>query len=154
MSNLDYSFQLNKFYQEILQGINKKDFRHYNIRTIRNFIIHFDKLKEEDKAEVYELINSYLNLIKGTNSIEIRENTVELYNDFVYPIARKYYSSLGFVPYARGVVFYYMLIILLVFLYFLEVPFVFHIIILIVFMIIHSRTLQKKINNKVFGLRY
>lgn len=154
MPDSEHVFNLKKHYQEVTQGIYENDLKHYNFRTIENFIIHFDKLKNENKTESYELLNNYLNLMSVTNPSEIRENTVELYDEFVYPIAYKFYIPLGFVPYARWAVLYGMLIVSLIVMFFLGLPFVCYPIILMVFILLHCRTLHKKRNNKVFGLRY
>lgn len=154
MIDSEYKKKLQDYYDEITKGIYSKDLKHYNLRSIKNFIIHFDKLFEEDKSEAYQRINSYLDLVKESNSIEVRKNTVEMYNEIIYPIASDYYFRLGFAPYARWVVIYAMLAIILLILFLVEASLIWYTIVLLAFIAHHCWVLQKKLSNKVFGLRY
>lgn len=154
MVDSEYKNRLLSYYDKVTQGIYEKDFKHYNLRSVKNFIVHFDKLLDDDRSEAYQRIKDYLDLVKDSNPLEIRENTVELYNEAIYPIASDYYFKLGFVPYARWLVIYAMLFALVLFLFLIGVPFIWYTIVLLAFIIHHTWVLHKKTTNKVFGLRY
>ncbi len=152
--NDEYQNKLQCYYDEIVKGIYPKDFRFYSLRSIRNFIFHFDKLIDEDKSEAYLRIKDYLDLVKNTNPAEIRNNSQALYNEIIYSIVSDYYFRLGFVPYARWIVVYVMYGAIFLMLFLIGIPAIYYTIILLAFIIHHCWILNKKAQNKVFGLRY
>jgi hypothetical protein len=86
------------YYDETLTFLPQNSFDKYNLRTIKNFIIHLDKV--DSKSVVAETIYSYLTFIRTMEPITSNRQTIELFNTFIGPKA-PIFERVGFMLYTR-----------------------------------------------------
>ena len=154
MANQAQIDRLNNYFDVVNRKISEENLKFYHLKTIKNFITHFDKLRPSDTEEAFESLVTYFEAVDQIGAFEAKETTKEIYQQLVYPIALDYYIKIGFVVYARWQVIYGLFGILLLIVYLLALPSFIYLIVSILFIIHHCWVLGKKVKNKVFGYRY
>lgn len=162
MEESNYQDNLNKKYSEVISQIDERRHRYYNLNSIGNFIFHFEELKDQDKEKVFEHIIEYLDLIQEIDRDEVREireirkGTRQLSEEYIFPLAHNYYSSLamGFTPYSRWTVIYAFFIIGLLVLYIIGADLFWYYPVSILFFSYHLYLLYKKSKKRVYGFGY
>lgn len=154
MTKSKYYIELTIFLGEIKDEKQIDFHKYFHLKTIENFVIHFDELNYSVREDVYKLIIEYLNVIKDINIKNVKNDSIELYRNYVYPIAIDYYSKIGFVPYAKNTTLFTIFFLGLVVMLLFELSVIWHIGFVLIFMIHHIRLFIKKNKNIVFGYRY
>lgn len=155
----EYLNLLNELYEKTISHISQREWKYLHLRTIGNFITHFDKIPEDDKPEVFSRIIEYLQRVKEVGKLDVkhkedRKIIRELYEQMVYPLAYEYYNAIGFFPYASRLVNYTILITVLTIIFLLQIPDIFYYLVLVIFIGVEVYTLKKRNDNKVYGYKY
>ena len=124
MNKFDLEENLKKSYSEteeflLLNG--RKDYNFYfSFSTINNLIVHFHKLNDDAKLNVYNSLISYFDLIKTIPINEIKQEMRGVYLQYIETIVLKYYLKMGFKVYGtkRAYIFIYSCIFILLAIFF------------------------------------
>ena len=96
--NLDKE-KLLEIYNVTLNYVVENNERKYNLKTVKNLIIHHDKIEEERQELVYNELSNYLVFIRDLEKIgddkESKLKSNVLYTTFISPLI-KFHLSLGF----------------------------------------------------------
>lgn len=91
----DY-FMILKEKFEILKKMPKQNIRFYHMRSIRNFIFHFNEIKSpNDKVYVFNYMDAYLDDVIENGIYNINE-CKDLFNKYLYPVGKFYMQKLKF----------------------------------------------------------
>ena len=157
MENKSDYIILEQYYQETLKHVGEKNARRYNLKTVNNFIIYFNKIDTENKELVYNELYNYLTFIKGLKPIgtdrEAKHETNELYHTFLSPLVN-YYNSLGFSHYLNWKALIYMMLFPLPILLLLNCSLIWYIIVYSIFFILRLRSWFKEREHKAYGPLY
>lgn len=144
-------------YDLVFSKIPSQDWRFFHRKSVRNFIHFLPHIKgRSERVEIEALLNSYFDRIETLDSKQYNITvSMELFDNYVYPIAQKFEWRLGFVAIStfRGLFFLFPLALCVV--YFVrklsESVFFLFLFIVVVYMI---RLGHKASHKKVYGFGY
>lgn len=139
------------YYDETLTFLPHDSLDKYNLRTIKNFIIHLDKV--DSKTIAAETIYNYLTFIRTMEPITSNRQTIELFNSFIGPKA-PIYERAGFMLYTSIWLMASLTIIACTVLYFLNCSLIWCSLPLIGLTIYSVYVLDKKRQNKIYGIKW
>jgi len=90
--------ELQKKYDDILNGLDVKTARLLHLNSVGNFILYFDKLEGKYQTEVGELLLDYFDAIKNDNNI-LSGGSIDSYfydREYISKIGIVYVSQLDF----------------------------------------------------------
>ncbi len=91
--------RLMKCFEETLNIVRKENIKKFNLKTVKNLIIHFNNIDGENKELVYDELYNYLIFIRDIRYIgsdrESKQKSNELYMTFIDPLIQ-FYIPLGF----------------------------------------------------------
>ena len=98
---------------EILKEIPKQNIRFYHMRSIRNFIFHFNEIKSpNDKLYVFNYIDGYLDFVIENGIYDIHECR-DLFIKYIYPVGKFYMRNLKF----SGFIKWYVIVLYILIMY-------------------------------------
>ena len=89
---------LEKIYKEVCKDIDNKTMSLLHLKSIGNFIDHFNELKEGHKENVSVKLIEYLNLLKTNRFLFTSEkiDSLFLFSEYINPIGVIYQKQLDF----------------------------------------------------------
>lgn len=86
---------------EMLENIRRirhpDDLKHFHLGNIDNFIYHFGAIRNRKRQKlVYDKLFEYLTLVQSQEEIDEATGR-ELFDHYLYPVAKNYSISVGFV---------------------------------------------------------
>jgi hypothetical protein len=136
--------------------IGKKNItkRFYHFRSIQNFIHFFDDPGSiQLKENVYSILMEYLEIVKKEPIKDIHQCT-NLFDEYLRPVGNLYEDVLGFMPIIRFWVIFFWCIFLFGVLYMFNLSIIFYCIIGIIFSSYYLYNFKKRIEKKVYGLKW
>ena len=128
--------------------------RFYHFRSIQNFIYYFDKLGNcERKEKVSFILNKYLDIVKNEPIEDINQCTL-LFDEYIRPVGSLYESALNFMPTVSFRTVMILVIIFYGFFYLFNLPVGFYVFIGIILFGYYFYFLKKKIQKRVYGLKW
>lgn len=140
-------------YEETLNFIECKKLKKYNLSTVRNFIIHIDKLGDSQKQKVYDILYEYLNLIRQTGCPTSNAETIELFNSYLSQIVI-YYSRIGFITYISLTTYIFFIVLSIPIFLILKCSLIWYVIFGVLIIGHEFRIYLKKRQNKILGPGY
>lgn len=132
-----------------LENINKK---YYHLRSIGNFIYHFDDLGNiELKEKVYLILLEYLEIVKE-NPIENLQECTALFDDYIRPVGDFFEHSSGFMPMISNWVIIYWIIFFCLLFFAFNLSIIFYAVIGALFLSYYFYIRKKKAENRIYGL--
>lgn len=150
---------LENSYQEIL-NLKIQNKKYFHLRSVGNFIYHIDSFTDlVERKRKYEQLAEYLALI--TNILQEDKVTTitafesrDLFDEYLYPIAKSYESSVGFFPYAKLHVIAVWFAVLSLTFFMLNIQSTIYSILIPLFIIYYLFIQHKRIKNRVYGCFY
>ncbi len=139
------------YYDETLTFIPQDSLEKYNLRTIKNFIIHLDKV--DSKTIAAETIYNYLTFIRTMEPITSNRQTIELFKTFIEPKA-PIYERAGFMLYTSIWLMGTLTIIACAILYFFNCSLSWYSFPLLGLTVYSAFVLFKNRQNKIYGIKW
>jgi hypothetical protein len=139
------------YYDETLTFLPKDSLEKYNLRTIKNFIIHLDKV--DSKTIAAETIYNYLAFIRTMGPITSNRQTIELFKTFIEPKA-PIYERAGFILYTSIWLMGTLTIFVCAILYFFNCSISWYSLPLLGLTIYSTFVLFKNRQNKIYGIKW
>jgi hypothetical protein len=128
--------------------------RFYHFRSIQNFIYFFDKLKSSERKEkAFFTLNEYLDIVKS-EPIEDINQCIFLYTKYIKPIGSLYEDEFNFMPAISFRTVLFLVIIFYGVFYLFNLPVVFYVFIGIILFGYYFYFLKKKLQKRVYGLKW
>jgi hypothetical protein len=88
---------LKALYLERFSNLDTKTLNSFHLKSVKNFIEHLEELNFVEQEKVYNRISEYMNLVSDTQPqiIDTRES-LDLFNEYVYPLGKIYAKELDF----------------------------------------------------------
>ena len=138
---------------ELILKKNKEE-RFYHYRSLQNFIHFFDDLGSiQLKKQVYSILIEYLEIVKSEPIEDIHQCTT-LFDEYIRPVGHLYEKSLGFMPIMSFWVMAFWFIFLFGIIYVFNLPIISYYIIGILFLGYYFYCLKKRMDKKVYGLKW
>jgi hypothetical protein len=144
MTKTDCINILREEYDRALQAITKENQDYYHIHSLENFIIHFDKLPDENIFQVFEGLMEYIKIIKGKKQHLAMYDSKELFNDYIKPMWNNYYLKIGFTADISILTRVILLIVIFSIFYFFQVASFFYVLISIIAILYSLRIFKKR----------
>ena len=138
-----------EYYDETLTFLPNNSLKKYNLHTIKNFIIHIDKV--DSKLIAAETIFNYLTYIRTIGPITSNSQTIELFKTFIYPKA-PIYERVGFMLYTSIWLMCLLTLILVIVLFIFNSSLIWYSVPTLCLLIYISLIFYKKLQNKVYGV--
>lgn len=141
----------------VFSKIPIQQWRFFHIKSLENFVYYLPKIKSRtEKEEIIQAINNYLSVIDNGFEEQIDMSLgKELFEMYLYPVARKYEWRQGFIPISpiRGLIFLVPLILFFLWLIYLANEYAFYILggMLLLYIL---RMIIKIKQRKAYGLGY
>lgn len=149
--------ELDESMRILFSKIPQEQWRFYHKKSVENFIYYLPKIKgRTEKEEIVTAIDNYFRVVEAGFGEEIDMSLgKELFESYLYPVARKFEWRLGFIYVAtvRGLFFFVPLVFFFLWFLYLISSYVFYTAagFLVIYLII---VLFKIKQRKVYGLGY
>ncbi len=128
--------------------------KYYHFHSMQNFIYFFDDLESAQvKGKVYFSLMEYLDIV-NKEPIENIHQCTELFDQYIKPVGNLYERTFGFMPVMSLWVIAFWCIALFGILYIFNSPVLVYLVIGIVILCYYFYLLKKKMNKKVYGLKW
>lgn len=128
--------------------------KYFHLKSVDNFIFHFDGFKDKGKKrQIYATLTDYFDSIFTIDTVDARLSK-ELFDHYLFKIARLYDMYLKFIPYPKSDMMVVALLGLFGFLYLISASVYAYIVILGVFVAGSIFIRRKKRLKKVYGYFY
>lgn len=128
--------------------------RFYHFRSVQNFIYFFDELENTQlKEKTYLILIEYLSLVKNEPIEDIHQCTM-LFDEYIRPVGSLYENACGFMPVIRLWVLIFWGVFLFGILYMFNLSITFYCIIGLILSGYYFYFFKKKLEKKVYGLKW
>jgi hypothetical protein len=90
--------ELTEQYSTLLNTLDDKTISELHLKSINNFLLHFDSLKYKDQLTISEKLETYIDTITQNKHVLTSEpiDSLKLFTDYVNPIGVIYQQELDF----------------------------------------------------------
>lgn len=128
--------------------------RFYHFRSIQNFIHFFDELESiQLKEKVYSTLMEYLDIV-NKDPIEDIHQCTQLFDQYIRPVGNLYEETFGFMPVMSLWVIIFCCIALFSILYIFNLSLILYFVIGVIVLCYYFYLLKKKMDKKVYGLKW
>ena len=156
MNNEPYNVdELSQVIAGIQSKYQDKKMRFFHLKSVKNFIVHFNSIKDKRKKEfVYTKLYNYLSIISDMEDISEMDRTTgkAFYDEYIEPVSGIYVRYARFSPYPGAKVLIFIFLIVFSLLLLIGAAYYVYLIVGFIFIFLFLRSEWKRKKSKVFGL--